>query len=98
MLEDGPKTFTKVPKDANKPSFAAALQFQRTEDSDEKGCTSAPEYRQSFNEAIQAALDASTSQETSNSEEDDQETEQDSRCSSSCSEKTQYFLPQDTVL
>ncbi|GFY48844.1 RING finger protein 10 [Trichonephila inaurata madagascariensis] len=68
MLKDGPKTFTQVFKDANKPSSAAAPQFQRTEDSDEKECTSAPEYRQSFSDAIQAALDAVTLQEPSNNQ------------------------------
>ncbi|GFR28716.1 RING finger protein 10 [Trichonephila clavata] len=67
MLKDGPKTFTQVPKDANKPSSAAAPQFQLTEDSDEKECT-APEYRQSFGDAIQAALDAVTLQEPSNNQ------------------------------
>ncbi|GFT81788.1 RING finger protein 10 [Trichonephila clavipes] len=68
MLKYGPKTFTQVPKDANKQSSAAAPQFQRTEDSDEKECASAPEYRQSFSDAILAALDAVTLQGPSNNQ------------------------------
>lgn len=68
MLKDGPKTFSQIPKDANKSSAAAAPQFQRTVDSDEEECTPTPKYHQSFSDAIQAALDAVTLQEPSSNQ------------------------------
>ncbi|XP_055935748.1 RING finger protein 10-like [Argiope bruennichi] len=64
-LKAGPKTFTSIPKEFNKASTLVSPQSQASVDSDGEECTPAPEYHQSFSDAIQAALDAVTLKEPS---------------------------------
>ncbi|XP_054710309.1 RING finger protein 10-like [Uloborus diversus] len=64
MLKDGPKTFSKI-FEKNKESPPPTIPPQQNNDSDADEYVPAPEYHQSFSDAIQAALDSVSIQDSS---------------------------------
>jgi len=64
MLRVGPKNFSPVPKET-KPAVVGPVPAYRDRDSDDDEGTPAPEFHQSFSDAIQAALNSVTLQDSS---------------------------------